>query len=350
MAATESKLLWLARGADRSSIAVVMNRQILLAVTALAFSCVPLQARKHVVAYVPNWIDLESFAKTIDYQKVTHLNIAFENPVNDAGELSFSSANRELIRRARAAKVKVLVSIGGGSASGDKVLQARYFALLADDKRAAFVTKLADYVVKHQLDGIDVDIEGPSINEDYGDFIADLAAALKPKGKLVTAALSQGYGGDHVPDAALQHLDFLNIMAYDGTGPWTPEVPGQHSSLGFAKAAVKYWTGHELSKEKAVLGVPFYGYGFGPAFRKMGYPYPDILKLYPDADQHDQVGETIWHNSIPTIQAKASYVLEEDLGGIMIWSLDQDVEGDKSLLKAIHVALTASDEPATKTR
>lgn len=322
-----------------------MNHQILLAAAVFAISCVPLQARKQVVAYVPNWIDLKSFAKTIDYQKVTHLNIAFENPVNDAGELSFNPANREFIRLARSAKVKVLVSIGGGSASGDKVLQARYFALLGDDKRQAFVTQLADYVVKHQFDGIDVDIEGPSINDDYGDFIADLAAAMKPKGKLVTAALSQGYGGGAVPDAALQHLDFLNIMAYDGTGPWEPEVPGQHSSLGSAKAAVKYWTGHGLPKDKAILGVPFYGYGFGKAFRKMGYPYPDILKLYPDADQHDQVGETIWHNSIPTIQAKASYVLEEDLGGIMIWSLDQDVVGDKSLLNAIHDTLNAKPKP-----
>jgi hypothetical protein len=90
-------------------------RPILLALAAFAFSCAPLHARKQVVAYVPNWIDLRKFASTIDYQKITHLNIAFENPVDDTGGLSFNPANRELIRLARAAKVKVLVSIGGGS-------------------------------------------------------------------------------------------------------------------------------------------------------------------------------------------------------------------------------------------
>jgi len=41
--------------------------------------------RRKVVAYVPNWIDLKTFAETIPYEKVTHLNIAFENPVNDGG-------------------------------------------------------------------------------------------------------------------------------------------------------------------------------------------------------------------------------------------------------------------------
>jgi len=305
----------------------------------LAVSLATLQARPRVVAYVPNWIDLDAFAEGIDYEKVTHLNVAFENPVDDAGTLSFNRMNAVLITRAKAAKVKVLVSIGGGPASGDKVLQARYFKLLSDEHRPGFVRKLAGYVKKHGFDGLDVDIEGPSINGDYGKFIADLAAALKPEGLLLTAALSKGYGGDRVPDAALGHFDFLNIMAYDATGPWNPEAPGQHSSIGFAKDAVAYWTGRGLPKEKAVLGVPFYGYGFGEAFRDSSYCYAEILAAHPGADQLDQVGKTIWHNGQPTLRAKAGLVKDEGLGGVMIWSLDHDVKGEKSLLKAIHEVL-----------
>lgn len=307
--------------------------------TVLAVSLATLQARPRVVAYVPNWIDLEEFAKGIDYPKVTHLNVAFENPLDEDGTLSFNRRNAALITRAKAAKVKVLVSIGGGSASGDKVLKARYFKLLSDEHRAGFVRKLAGYVKKHGFDGLDVDIEGPSINGDYGDFIAELAAALKPEGLLLTAALSKGYGGDRVPDAALGHFDFLNIMAYDGAGPWNPEAPGQHSSLGFAKEAVAYWTRRGLPKDKAVLGVPFYGYGFGEAFRDRSYSYSEILAAHPGADQHDQVGKTIWHNGIPTLRAKAGLVMEQELGGVMIWSLDNDVKGEKSLLNAVHEVL-----------
>jgi len=306
-----------------------------VAALALLLSCQPLHARKKVVAYVPNWINLEEFAKTIDYAKLTHINIAFENPVDDAGELSFNRRNAAILKQAHAAKVKVLVSIGGGSASTDEVMKARYFKLLADDQRAGFVKKIAEYVSKNGFDGIDVDIEGPAINGDYGGFIADLSAVLKPKGKLLTAALSKGYGGDRVPDAALGCYDFLNIMAYDATGSWSPDVPGQHSSLEFAKSAATYWTGRGVAKENAVLGVPFYGYGFGTAFRGGGYRYSEIISLHPDAHKLDQVGETIWHNGIPTIQAKARHVMEEDLGGIMIWSLEQDVKGDKSLLAAL---------------
>ena len=46
----------------------------LLAMSATLF------AEPRIVAYVPNWVDLDAFAGTIDYAKLTHLNVAFENP------------------------------------------------------------------------------------------------------------------------------------------------------------------------------------------------------------------------------------------------------------------------------
>ena len=296
-------------------------------------------AQNRVVAYVPNWIDLNSFSETIDYPKITHINIAFENPTNADGDLSFSKKNEVLIAKARAQQVKVLISIGGGSASGDKTLLSRYFDLLTDAKRAAFAARLADYVSSHHFDGLDVDIEGPSINGDYGAFIKELSEVLKPKGKLLTAALSKGYGGNKVPDSVFEYFDFVNIMAYDGAGYWDPKAPGQHSSLEFAKDNTAYWLGRGLPKLKAVLGVPFYGYGFGEAFRKRDYSYSAILASHPGAENADQVGNTIWYNGIPTIKAKTQYVVDQGLGGMMIWSLDYDVKGEKSLLSAIHETL-----------
>ncbi|MBC8001715.1 MAG: glycoside hydrolase, partial [Opitutaceae bacterium] len=195
--------------------------------------------------------------------------------------------------------------------------------------------RIATYVARHGFDGVDVDIEGPAINGDYGKFISDLSKLLKPKGKLLTAALSQGYGGNKVPESVFKHFDFLNIMAYDATGNWDADNPGQHSSLAFAKSNVTYWLDRGLPKSKAVLGVPFYGYGFGDAYASEGYSYAKIVATYPGAENLDQVGSTIWYNGIPTIQAKAQYVIDRNLAGVMIWSLDNDAKGAKSLLNAI---------------
>src|SRR4051812_44573143 len=101
--------------------------------------------RPRVVAYVPNWVGLTTFAGTIEYAKLTHINIAFENPVNDEGDLSLNKKDSFVIEKARAAGVKVLVSIGGGSAATDAKLKARYFKLIAAERRAGFVAKLVDY-------------------------------------------------------------------------------------------------------------------------------------------------------------------------------------------------------------
>jgi chitinase len=319
-----------------------------VAVSTLLIFVTPADARPHVVAYVPNWVDLNSFAETIDYAKLTHINIAFENPTNAEGDLSFRKKNEKLIGMAHAHDVKILVSIGGGAASENKSLRDRYFDLLGEAKRMRFVAKLADYVVTHGFDGLDVDIEGPSINEDYGFFIRDLATALAPKGKLLTAAVSKGYGGDKVPASVFDHFDFVNIMAYDGAGPWNPKSPGQHSSMEFAKGNVTYWLDRGLPKAKAVLGLPFYGYGFGQAFRKRDYPYSELVASFPGAEKSDQVGETIWYNGIPTITAKSQYVIDQGLAGVMIWSLDYDVKDARSLLTAIHETLTRSSAPADK--
>jgi GH18 family chitinase len=306
-----------------------------LVASALFLTIRPARANEKVVAYIPNWRNTDSFSETIDFSTITHINIAFENPTNERGELSFNKKNDILIAKAHSHNVKVLVSIGGGGVSNNARMKARYFDLLAGPKRAGFVSLLANYVADHGLDGLDVDIEGPSINEDYGDFIHDLSVVLKPRGKLLTAALSQGYGGKKVPDSTFEHFDFINVMAYDAKGSWNPNDPGQHSSLDFAKRSVEYWLKRGLPASKTVLGVPFYGYGFGKAFRRGGYTYKQIVAQYPGADRLDQIGETIWYNGVPTIEAKTKYAIDHGLAGVMIWSLDQDAQGDQSLLAAI---------------
>ncbi len=298
-----------------------------------------LQAQPKVVAYVPNWIDLAAYAETIDYSKLTHINVAFENPTDEYGKLSFNPENEALISKAKTHHVKILISIGGGSASEDQVMRKRYSDLISNTKRGGFVTRLTEYVVQHGFDGLDVDLEGPAINKDYAAFIAALAVEMKAKGQLLTAALSRGYGGKDVPEAVFEHFDFINIMAYDATGPWEPKSPGQHSSFDFAKSNVDYWLERGLPKTKAVLGVPFYGYGFGKAFRDDEYAYAAILAKHPGAEKTDQIGQTIYYNGIPTIRAKARLVLDEGLGGVMIWSLNSDVKGENSLLSAIHEVL-----------
>lgn len=299
-------------------------------------------AQKKVIAYIPNWIDLNSFSTSIQYSKLTHINIAFENP--DAnGYLTFNSGSNTIINAAHAQNVKVFVSLGGGAISEGGAIRDNYFNLITPGNRTAFIQKIYDYVVAHNFDGVDVDLEGPAINGDYGGFVIALANKLHSGGKQITAALSEGYGGANVPTSTFAAYDWINIMAYDATGPWAPGNPGPHSPYSMAVNQFNYWTGRGLPASKAIIGLPFYGYGFGAAANQ-GISYANIIAQYPGSENQDQVGNTIYYNGIPTIKAKTTFAIQ-NAGGVMIWELSQDAVGSKSLLTAINEVITGSQPP-----
>lgn len=273
-------------------------------------------------------------AANFDFTRITHLNIAFVNPDQNGNfpELVGLSA---VIATAHQKKVKVMASIGGGSAP------AYYTALLADSNRNDFIKKLVAVTVNNGFDGVDVDLEGTRIDDNYEKFVTGLAAALKLKGKLITAAVATAYGKQYT-DKALSQFDFITIMSYDKTGPWNLSNPGQDAPYDMAVDDLTYWgTTRGISKDKLNLGVPFYGYGFGtnaPA----SISFKDLVAQYPGAENTDQItvtgGGIIYYNGIPTIKSKVELALQK-AGGVMMWQLLQDASGDLSLLQTINATI-----------
>jgi chitinase len=287
-----------------------------------------------VVGYLRDGNVTDGSYTGIDFSKITHLNIAFINPDQDGNFTALAGLNT-VVNAAHAKNVKVLVSIGGGLAP------AYYSTLLSDAKRADFVARLTILVDDNNLDGIDVDLEGERVDNNYEAFFTALSAAMKSRSKLLTAAIATAYKSQYT-DAALAKFDFVNIMSYDKTGPWNPSNPGQHSPYDMAVSDLDYWTNSRgIAKEKLSLGLPFYGYGFGnnaPSDMSFG----DIVAQYPGSENNDQVsvngGGIIYYNGIPTIKSKTTLALKKS-GGIMIWQLLQDVKGNNSLLKTINATI-----------
>ncbi len=323
-------------------ITTEMRRRILFPLTLLILFSLGTrtEAQFKIVGYIPNWVNLTSFSDGFDYTRVTHLNIAFKDP-NSSGDLpALSTDELYLINAAHTNGVRVLVSLGGASTGTNVTLQNKYFNLISSANVSSFASKLTQYCITNNVDGIDLDLEGSAINADYGTFVQVLADSLHPAGKLISAALSQGYGGAAVPNSTFSHFDWINIMAYDACGP-TWGTPGQHSSYNFANSSLTYWKGRGLPKSKAVLGVPFYGYGFNANYSSSAYSFDYIATTYPANTYDDQAGSTIWYNGISTIIDKTTLAKSKG-GGIMIWELSLDATGNNSLLKYIRqVAGTA---------
>jgi len=291
-------------------------------------------ANFRVVGYLRYGDNLLNEAKAIDMGKITHLNVAFINPDAD-GDFTADADLKQVAIMAHNNKVQVLASIAGGTPP------AYFSKLIAPAMQSKFIAGLIKLVDDNLLDGIDVDIEQELIDNNYESFVTALAAALKAKGKLTTAAVATVYASRY-PENALAKLDFINVMSYDKTGPWKPSNPGQHSPYSMAVDDMAYWSGTRgIAKEKLSLGVPFYGYGFGtnaPA----DISFSQIVATYPDAVNLDQVtvngGGIIYYNGITTIKAKTELSIAK-AGGIMIWQLRHDATGANSLLGTINTVI-----------
>jgi chitinase len=271
----------------------------------------------------------------VPFDKLTHVNLSFLNPDPLGNFTQDYSALAPFVDAAHRSRVKVLVSIGGGGA------HPYYHDLLRDEKRGAFLEHLLSTAMKYNVDGIDVDLEGSDIDEHYEPFVVELAKALRARGKLITSAIAIFYK-DALSDTALAQYDFVNIMSYDHTGPWRPEKPGPHSTFEHAAAALDYFgTERKIPRDKMVLGVPFYGYGFGPELTSpaVTMTYLQITSTFPGSELVDQWnlpgGKIIYYNGIPTIRQKTS-LAKDKASGIMIWQLLGDAPGEKSLLTAIN--------------
>jgi chitinase len=313
-----------------------MKKKIIFVLTSLIIAVSGMQSKAQfkIVGYIPNWVDLTAFSNNFDFERATHLNIAFKNPDSVGNLPALSASEAYLINDAHLHGVKVLISLGGASTGTSGTTQTTYYNLMTSANRSAFSSIIKQYAVNNNIDGIDIDIEGQGINSDYGGFIQVLADSLHPAGKLITAALSQGYGGAGAPSSIFAYLDWVNIMAYDACAPPWCTIPANHSTYQFAVDNLNYWKGRGLPQSKAILGVPFYGYGFTNPPNNNPYSFATIASMFPDNVYDDQAGNVIYYNGLITILNKTSLAVSSG-GGIMIWDLSLDATGDNSLLKVI---------------
>lgn len=300
-----------------------------------------------IVGYYPIDQAMKVDTSEVPFNKLTHIILAFVNP-DSLGNLNQDfAALLPFTKAAHTHNVKLLYSIGGGS------YQGQYHALLKDGKRQELIKNMVLKVTRYDADGIDVDLEsgyafGPQTDPNYGIFIRELARSLKSKNKLITAALPSS-PGNVVTNEVLTQFDFINIMSYDHTGPWSPDRAENHASYSAAMDDLNYYMNTlKVPKDKLILGVPFYGHGFGPALSDpvIGWmTYKEIASTYAGAEWVDHWhlpnGYIMYYNGIPTIKNKTQLAMQK-AAGIMIWEVMYDLaDGKKSLLNAIYEAASA---------
>lgn len=326
----------------------------LMLMTQGAFS----QRQPWVSAYYAGWMQTYCPPSAIDFDAVTHIIHFSISPsgngsVSGTGNGITTSASSAIIQAAHAAGKKVLITCGGW---GDA--QA-YQSATNSTNRATFIANLVNFVVSRGYDGLDIDWEPITSASQFKLFIPELRAALdaaKP-GLLLTIATM---GGDYTTIAAVQqHFDQINIMTYDMSGAWPGWVvwhnapvfdgglkfPGTNRLVPSADGDVKSFIAAGIAKEKIGIGADFYGYVWSGVTEPRqtwsstpsvtdNVPYYQLMNTYASYQvRWDEIahaayisvtsgsGKFISLDNAKTMDAKAAYVRNAGIGGMIIWEL-----------------------------
>lgn len=375
----------------------ILSRSRLFALTFICFSsmwCAAASApRTVIVAYVfPRDNPLRQ--REIAAQKLTRINYAFANIKDGRIVNGFAHDDQNLALlvglKQEKPSLTVLISVGGWLWSG-----GFSDVSLTRQSRAIFISSVADFVRRHQLDGLDIDWEYPGMpgaenhfraedKHNYTLLMKELRLRFnKLEGELhrpLYVTVATGATSDFLAHTEMnkvaKYVDAVNLMAYDYYEADSDAITGHHAPLYTSPADPKKISDDKSVQEyekagvpaaKIVLGVPFYGHVWGqvPAVNhglfQPGKEIPHGYADYGDGPQTmlkngfirywDPIAAApylyntekqifVSYDDPESLALKCRYVLAHKIRGIMFWSYESDPTGE--LLDAVNDGLNTA--------
>jgi chitinase len=328
-----------------------------------------------VVGYFPDYAYSTRLVNKIDYSALTEINYFCVAASSKTGKLITNDPNTmdiahldSVVSAAHNHKVDVSLVVGGDGFDGSLPKISSSASL-----RGAFAKSVKSFAAAHHLDGLDLDWEplNPTSSQisNYGKLID--AVRTGTSGLILSAAVN----AEKLPVApgnssiqyvlnkqAMKDLDSIGVMAYDLDF-------SDHADFSRSTNDLKNWGNYlksnGISRNKLVLGLPFYGRAGNSWADSQAQGYGDIIDKYVAqtgksvksntdhlavrfADSFSNKTVNWYFNGRTTISNKTSHALGNGYGGVMIWNLaldhyDKNGNTDKySLLPAIKNTVAAS--------
>ncbi|KAH8410068.1 hypothetical protein KR009_005600, partial [Drosophila setifemur] len=275
--------------------------------------------------------------------------------------------------------IHVTIAVGGWNDSlGNKFARL----VLDQNARARFIKSVLSFVKKYGFDGLDLDWEypvcwqvdcargDPKEKEGFAALVIELSLALKPKGLILSAAVSPSKmvinAGYDVPQLS-RYLDWIAVMTYDFHGHWDKQtghvsplyhMEGDANPSFNSNFSIHYWLDQGTPADKLIMGMPLYGQSFslsdqahcslndmsigpgqaGTYTRSGGFlAYYEICEKIGNGgwsvvrDTEGRIGpytfngnQWISYDDVEDIRRKAQFIKQLKLGGGMVWALDLD--------------------------
>ncbi|WP_083609476.1 glycosyl hydrolase family 18 protein [Paenibacillus sp. P3E] len=290
--------------------------------------------------------------------------------------------------KAKNPNLKTVISVGGWTWSN------RFSDVAATAAtREVFANSAVDFIRKYQMDGVDLDWEYPVSGglagnsyrpEDKQNYVLllqkireKLNAAGTADGKTYLLTIASGAGPAYIQNNNLSGIaavvDWINIMTYDFNGSWNTTT-GHNAPLYYDPAAastgltepanynidkaVTSYLASGVPANKLVLGMPFYGRGWGGApstgngqyqvsagisstgtWEKGSYDFYDLEANYINKNGYTRYWNNtskvpylynpsaqtfISYDDVESFSYKTSYIKTKGLAGAMFWETSGD--------------------------
>lgn len=217
--------------------------------------------------------------------------------------------------------------------------------ILRDSQKSdLLINQIVDTVKKEEYDGIDLDFENlfPEDGPAYTSFVTKLKRRLSANDALLSVTVqpktsgSQSWSGVQALNfkALGRVADQVRIMAYDQH--YSSGEPGPVASIGWVRNVVRY-ASKRIPKKKLVLGIPFYGYDWGPGGKAEAVDYASATKIarshnarirwsLADAAPHftyqlDGQEHTVWFENARSVAAKLDIGATAKIAGFSFFRL-----------------------------
>ncbi|XVF48466.1 hypothetical protein PTKIN_Ptkin03bG0192400 [Pterospermum kingtungense] len=324
--------------------------------------------------YWPSWLVYSLPPSSIPTSYFTHLFYAFLTIDASSYNLTITQPDDQWMGNFTAAlhakepPATAMLAIGGATGSGT------FSSMVSSpDNRAAFIKSSIDTARKYGFDGLDIDWEVPSNQDDMSNLGAlfkewreavesEALGSGKPPLLLSAAVYFASRFWLDVPrtypaDAIVKYLDFVNPMCFDYHGSWEqpPYFTGEHALLYdkysnvSTSSGISSWIEAGVPPKKLVMGMPLYGRTW-----KLKYPkhhgirapavsggdamfYQDLVTFNAGHNAHvaydkDTVSEysysgTDWigYDGPKSVPKKVKYAKDHQLGGYFFWALGYDM-------------------------
>ncbi|KAF2416681.1 hypothetical protein EJ08DRAFT_666620 [Tothia fuscella] len=370
--------------------------------------------QKRIIGYYEGWKHDQACAgmgiNDIPFDALTHVVFSFGYispgdynvvPMDNLPAKLFADFTKQ---KEKNRDVKYMIALGGWTFNDNFTATQPVFHDIVSSpaNRAVFISNLISFLKYYAFDGVDIDWvivhhvassnnanpsqEYPGARDRGGHpedgvnftiFLKELRGALDAVGEYVvsfTIPTSYWYLR-HFDLAAVDHVDFVNIMSYDLHGVWDGDNPigrhvWAHTNLTEIKEAMDLLWRNNVPASKLNLGIGFYGRSFeldtpgcdtpGCGFKSGAQPGPcsdasgvlsfreirDIIsqkQLTPYHDEANAIKYIVWdqtqwvsYDDEETIRAKIDLGNKLGLGGLLIWAIDQDDDELTALNAVIH--------------